>query len=192
MATPKTPASATSSYLPAAEFLKRADARTVGQLCSDTEGITVTPTGLLTDPNLAAAMASASGELEDAIFVGQKYRLEDLNVLAATPCNAQARLFELLSDLTLGKLLKRRPNFQAMMTQGEMMQIAAAEEELDEIAQGTKIIAFLETMAAGIIDQNILTNDEITQRNLLVVQAERYFGIRADRSLPGGSTGITG
>lgn len=192
MTTAKTVASATSSYLSAAEFLKRADARTVGQLCSDTEGVTVSPTALLTDPNLQAALDAASGELEEAIFVGQKYRLEDLNVLANTPCNSRARIFDLLSDLALGKLLKRRPNFQVTMTQGEMAQIAAAEEELDHIAQGTKIIAFLETMAAGLLDQNILTNAEITQRNLLVVQVERYLGIRADRSLPGGSTGITG
>jgi hypothetical protein len=192
MATPKTPASASSSYLSPAEFLARTDWRTIGQLCSDAEGVSVPFANLATDANLNAALDDASGDLEAACFMGQKYRTEDLAMLKTTACVARARMYRIIRDRALAYLLERRPDFSAQLPQGVEKSMDRSEAWLEQLAQGVRIFGFLETMDAGRIDQNILTNDEITQRNLLVVQAERYFGIRGDRSLPGGSTGITG
>lgn len=180
----KTVSSATASYLTPAEFLKRTDARTVGQLCSDTEGVVVTPTQLLTDPNLQAALDDAAGDLEAAAIMGQKYQIADLTLLAGTACVSRAKLFRVLRDMTIGYLLERRPDFSVSLPQGVEKSMERSASWIEQLAQGVRIFGFIESSQAGMIDQNILTAAEVTQRNGLVVQAERYFGIRADRSTP--------
>lgn len=180
----KTPASATTSYLSPAEFLKRTDVRTVGQLCSDTEGFTITPDALANDPNLQVALDDAAGDLEAACLVGKKYVTADLAALAATACVSRAFMFRIIRDRALGNLLKRRPNFMVQLPAGVVDSMDRSDVWLEQLAQGVRIFGFLETQDAGRIDQNILTAAEVKARNGLVVQAERYFGIRADRMPP--------
>lgn len=81
---PKTVISSGVSFLPVTEFLKFVDKRTVAQLCSDT-GVDVLVANLPTDPNLSAALLSASGMLEFAIFKGNRYSVADINALCGVP-----------------------------------------------------------------------------------------------------------
>ena len=178
----KTVSSATASYLTPAEFLKRTDVRTVGQLCSDTEGVPVSPSALLTDPNLQAALDDAAGEVESAATIGQKYQVADIQLLATTACVARAKLFRIIRDVTIAFLLERRPDFSTDIPRGVEASIERSQAWLEQLAQGTRIFGFLESAQAGTIDENVLTAQEVVNRNGLVVQAERYFGIRADRA----------
>jgi len=177
----KTPGSTGTSYLSPADFLTRTDARTVGQLCSDTEGTVVTPTALLADPNLKACLMDACGDLESAAMVGGKYTMEDLGALAGNLTASTAKMNRIIRDITLVYLLERRPNTGVTIPESVERSMMRSQAWLEQLAQGVRIFGFLETQAAGVLDENILTSSEITDRNLIVVEAERYFGIRADR-----------
>lgn len=178
----KTPQSTGTSYLSPEDFLTRTDARTVGQLCSDVEGTVVSPTALLTDPNLKACLMDASGELESAAMMGGKYTMSDLTALVASGSAAAGTLYRIIRDITLAYLRDRRPDQGHAIPDGVERSMIRSQAMLEQLAQGVRIFGFVETMQAGVMDENILTAAEVTNRNGLVVQAQRYFGIRADRS----------
>ena len=79
-----TPATSATSYCPAAEFLKRVDQRTIQQLCGDA-GVDVPLNLLQSNANLLAALLTASGMVESAIFAGKRYQVADLQALSGTP-----------------------------------------------------------------------------------------------------------
>ena len=185
MANPKTPSSTGTSYLSPDDFLKRTDVRTVGQLCSDVEGTVVSPTALLTDPNLNACLMDACGDLESAAFIGEKYTMGDLAALTANPTAATNKMFRIIRDLTLAYLIERRPNTGVAIPEGVERSIGRAQAWLEQLAQGVRIFGFVETAKAGHLHDHTETYFEVTKRNGLVVQAERFMGIRSDRACGG-------
>jgi len=96
-----------ADYVTTDEFLKRYDARDVGDLVSDTS-VQVSPTGLLSDANLSAAIGDASGDIDMSLLVGGKYQTSDLESLTGNALNTLRRI---ASDLTMFYLLARRPDF---------------------------------------------------------------------------------
>lgn len=176
----QTPESSASSYLTAAEFLKRADARTVGDLCSD-DGTRVAAASLPANANLAAALVDASAELESACMTGRKYSPADLAALVASSTVGRGKLYRLLTALTKVFLIERRVgvNVPDEFYEG----ITRAQESLKALAAGVTIFSFTEASEAGIIDNAPALPDDVTERFGTVVQAERYFGTRGDRSV---------
>lgn len=95
-----------TTLLPAAEFLKRADQRTVAKLCSDTDEA-VEAGALAADPNLAAALLAASGDVEAALVSTGRYTAAQLQALTGT---ALAALYDLIAPFAVVKLYDRRPD----------------------------------------------------------------------------------
>lgn len=174
-----TPQSSSTSYLSAAEFLKRVDVRTVGDLCSDSN-TRLTPTQLLTDDNLAAALLDASGELESAVFVGKKYQPADLAVMVATPSAGQAKIYRLLTAIAKVFLVERRVGVN--VPEEFLAGSERAQAQLRALAEGTEIFSFTEAAEAGVIDLEPVTPAEVLTRFDVVVQTERFFGIRSNRA----------
>lgn len=168
--------SSATSYLSAAEFLKRCDKRTVGQLVSDDDNI-VSGSSLLTDENLAAALLDASGDVESAATIGGKYLPVDLAALSGA---ALGKLYRILADVTIAYLIERRPE----LVTKDPPSLGRSMVWLEQLAQGTRIFAFSETMAAGRPECDVTTPQEVEQRNLTTFQASRLFGRLADRELP--------
>ena len=181
----KTIQSTGQSSLSPNDFLSRTDARTVGELCSDKEGSIVSPSDLLLDPNLNACLMDACGDLESAALMGGKYTMQDLATLAGSVTAATGKMNRIIRDITMAYLIDRRVDTSITLPAGVMLSMSRSQAWLEQLAQGTRIFGFVETMNAGVLDENILTNQEIEQRDLLVVQADRYFGIRSDRSVGG-------
>ncbi len=172
----KTVETSATSYLSAAEFLKRADLRTIGDLCSDT-GSRIPAGALLTDANLAAALLDASGLVEQACLTAGKYHPVDLAALTGA---GQAALFRLISRLTLCLLFERRPDLE--MKQPWIWEWV--EEQLQKLHEGEAVFPFIETEAAGILSDVTETARDVEARDLTTTQMSRYFGRRGNRNDP--------
>lgn len=170
-----TPNSSAASLLTPAEFLKRADANTVGQLCSDTK-TPVDPVSLLTNPVLQAALDDAQGDVEAYCLKGNYYQPADLAALTGV---GQKRLFRLLARLALGYLYERRPNFAPVSPQA-----AQAREDLEALSRGEQIFGLAETQAAGEPSHYLENAGDVQARNGVAVVASRFFGQRTNQIWP--------
>lgn len=103
-----------AGYLSASDYLNRSDVALVSQLCArqtpntsgpPTPAPQLTPTQLLTDPILAAALLDASSEVLAACTQGDRYTDGDLANLTGT---TQAKLFSLVAQKTDCLLWERR------------------------------------------------------------------------------------
>lgn len=184
-----------SSYCSVVQFLKRYDARTVGDLVSD-DGTRVTPSGLSSNAVLLALLQEASAKVEAAAVVGNRYSPADLAEFAnpttvgntaMAGSNMSEFLAGIVAHLTMPLLYRRRPDATLPM----MPQLEEAERLLNALADGVKIFGFQETMDAGIMDDEIETPTDVEARQLVTYTARRLFGTRNNRMWPqptGGST----
>lgn len=180
---PQTVASNAASLCPVGEFLKRVDARTVGQLASDTTTV-VAPGSLATNDNVLAALYDASGIVESAALRGGKYTAADLAALrdeenSNVPVMGANLLYRIVSDVAWVFLWERRPNKSANQDPPPSYERSLA--WLDELANGTKIFPMQEAMDAGRTETQVETRADVEDRNGMVYQASRYFGVRGSR-----------
>ena len=173
---PLTPITGSAPYCSPAQFLKRYDVRTVGDLLSD-NNVRLTPsqvtTALTFNPitNPDTVLAEASGWLESMIIKGQRYQIQDLLNLAATPGNGAAFLARLVADGTMYLLYDRRPDRRANMPE----RVKAAHETYVALSRGEQILPFLETQEAGVHTERI--RQPLEQANLVTDRGYRYFGV---------------
>lgn len=173
MASDKTVLTSSTSYCSVAEFLKRVDVRTVGDLASD-DTTRVEASALTTNEKVLTALEDASGEVESAALLGERYTPDDLNALTGM---AQAKLQRLVADIAMALMIERRPSLKVPPPPG----IERTQEWLNMMAQGERIFGFQEVAEAGHLDHEVLTKDEVEDRAGLVYQARAYFGTRVDR-----------
>lgn len=162
-----------TAYCSAAEFLNRYDRRTVAKLCSDT-GEAIVDGALEANTNLAAALAQASGRVESASLVGERYTPTDLASLTG---NAAAHLAGIVADLAYPILARRRPKENVEVPP----QAKEAEEWLEALARGMRIFGFAEAAEAGHMDSSTETRQIVENRKLWTYTAERMFGTRNNR-----------
>lgn len=164
---PQTPLTSALGYCTIAEFLNFADLRTVGDLVSDTDE---RETSLTNNDVLLAAIQRASGMVESAAVIGNRYLPSDL---AALTGSAQQLLIGLVADLVIGILYKRRPN------KGDPPgSYKEALDMLQQLREGERIFPTQESADAGLPEHQIETPIDVENRNGLSVVAHRYFGRR--------------
>lgn len=188
-----TPVSATTPYITVAEFLDRYDLRTIGQLMHDDDtlpmsGDNINLTALLAElentgtapgRRLYAILQDASGKLESSALAGERYTPEDLQALTG---NQAEYLKRLVADLAVRTCYERRPTlFGPPPTQSQ-----EADAVLNAIAAGTMIFGLQEVMDAGHMTMTTDTPRNVLTRNSMVVQAQGFFGVRANRIPPRG------
>lgn len=160
-----TNASNGDAYLAVSDFLARVDTRTVGRLCSDTN-VPVAPDALLTDPNLAAALQDAAGQVESACLLGGRYSAADLAALpGGSP--AQGLLFRLITQLAVIYLYQRRP----LPDIEKALQYEQAMATLEALSQGTRLFGIQEAISADLVDLE-------RSQDRLVHELYRFFGER--------------
>lgn len=172
-----TPNSATSSYLAASDFLARMDARTVGDLCSDS-GVRISASALIGPPvnaNLQAALDDAAGTVESACLKGQRYQPTDLSALIGV---SQKYLWRLIATLAMAFLVQRRPDLNRPLP----LALPWAMDQLEKLGQGERIFGMVEAQEAGLpqVYQELAT--DVQRRDLIDVQGRRFFGRRVDQS----------
>lgn len=186
-----TPVSATVSYCTNAKFVQFYDIRTIGDWISD-DGKRVTPAILLditTTPGklLASLLQKASGMVESACLIGNRYSATDLanlttaaDRLASLSSNSDILLQGLVADLAVWIMWSRRPNRDAQMP----LQSQLALGTLEELRQGTRIFGLQEAMDAGLPEDPVETPPDVVNRNMATYQMNRYFGVRGNMRLP--------
>jgi hypothetical protein len=95
-----------SDYALPSDLLMYKDARTIGDLAGDL-GVRVTPSAILTNPNVLAALASSAGMINSAILIGNRYTILELQALTGDDF---AFLVRINCDLAFGILIGRRGN----------------------------------------------------------------------------------
>lgn len=171
-----TPNSSLTPYATQADLLARYDARTLGDWAGDT-GSRIDPVSLQTDPTLLLCLQDASGDIESACLVSERYSPADLNILTN---QSKALLKRLTCDIALGYLSSRRPDVDNPYG----VQYALAMEKLEQLRNGQRIFSLLEQGQAGIVDDAVETPDDVQARNMTTNIGRRYFGRRSNQYYP--------
>jgi phage gp36-like protein len=157
-----------ASYASASDMLTRYDPRPIGDLVKD-DGSRASPSTLLNDPVLAAALQDASGLVDSATLVGGRYSPGDLAGLAPTD-NTTLFLKRLVCDLAYGLLISRRGYSRAdQLAQAPNYQEALA--LLEKLRAGELIFDIPDVINAGRV-QNVVLSKQI----FLISSIVRIFG----------------
>lgn len=200
--------SSVTPFCSLSQMTDRYDGRTLGDLLSD-DGTNHTFTGvppvytpsILLDPSqnpgarLYKFLKLASGEVEKACLVANRYQPSDLANLAApvagqtypdgTPMytNSGEKLADIVAGFAMFRIWDRRP---ARLQHVELpLSAKIALEDLDQLRDGNNILGFAEAAAAGNPQPEFMTPQEFITRNFSSVQASRYFGDRSQFHVPG-------
>jgi hypothetical protein len=173
---PMDPLSGAASYCSAARFVRFFDVRTLGDLLSD-DGTRLTPAQVLASDELDEILKCASGKVECAAQVAERYRPADLEALLADDGNMASFLAWVVAGLAVEMVFQRRPDVDMKVPS----QAAEANEILNALAHGERIFGFTETMDAGHMDHEVETPRVVEDRNLPTYQARSLFGTRSNR-----------
>ena len=166
--------SATSSYLSVANLLIRVDARWIADLVSDT-GSRVAVDSLATNATLLGIIKGACGELESVCAVGRRYDKAALTTIAASGTMAAELMLDILSDLTVRRLWRRRPD--KGNPPGEYQRV---EEHLQKLRDGERIFSTSEHQEAGLVQSRVPTPRELNEKHFAYREASRFFGPRSE------------
>ncbi len=123
---------------------------------------------------LLAALAAASGEIEEHAVKGRRYEPADLASLTG---NSRVRLEELAADLAFWRLAKRR--WAADVPAAKVTGVAEALDALRRLAAGETVFGLAE--AAGAADAMSVAPLGADGPGRVVTTARRFFGDRSDR-----------
>lgn len=160
------------SYATPAQLLQRYDARTIGDLVSDS-GDQVTPTALLSDANLLAQLDDASGEIESALLQAGRYSAGDLSGLLTSNSNTRFVLIRLTCDIAMRLLAERRPWYE--LNDAYQRRVANADATLDKLRKGERVFDLEPVKDAGLPEANTPSLESVENLNLTVDAARRGF-----------------
>lgn len=154
----------------------------LGQLVND-DGTQATEAQLLTNAKLLAALSAASGQINAAARVGNRYQVADLEALTGDDAELLARMTAWLAiPLILGR---RNPSLE------RYPEIEDAQTFIQMIRYGERIFDVPGAAEAGLMD--MVSNRSFNTRPKLssYCRAGRFFGVRA-WSLPARCCGGNG
>lgn len=176
-----TPVSGAAAYCTVAQFLQSYDVRTVGQLLSDTNvAYTVTDInniGSTANLTLLALLQKASGMLESACLLGNRYAPADLSGLTG---NSAQFLAGLVADLAMWLLWNRRPDRKTPIP----AQASVALDWLESLRTGDRIFGTQEAMNAGEPEDVQEKVSDVQNRYGAVVIGRRFWGNRGNMLTP--------
>lgn len=157
------------SFATPAEFLERYDARIFGDVVRDNDE-QATPAELLTDPNLQAALNDASGLIESACLVGERYTPTDLEALTG---NSLYHLKRICCDVAMALLLQRRPSSDP---DKDTERLEIAEKHLDKLRDGERVFYRGDNVdQAGVPDTTGPTTVDLENLNSIRRRVRNYY-----------------
>ena len=167
-------------YCTPAQIIERFDSRTIGQLLAD-DGTEIEPVDLIGNVVLQNHLQSASGRIEAALIMGNRYLISDLQAIAridpfVTPedplANNSAWLIQLCAEITFSTLWRRRP-----WDEGDVGDTIgkAAEEELERLRSGQLVfnLPAIAESANGWVGG--ASSAQLRSLNLIVDQCRPYY-----------------
>lgn len=130
------------SYATIADLLDRYDWRTIGQMVSDDDR-RVELSELATNDKLQAVLDDASGEIDAALMMGNRYSTTDLTGLTGF---SAAKLARMTCDIAMALLFRRRPLGKAEVSD---RLAETAEAHLERLRTGQHVFDVADNKAAG-------------------------------------------
>lgn len=172
---PQTPLSTSTPYCDAASLVVYHDWQQVADMVRDGDGPRPTRASLLDAASapgslLQSLLLAASGEIESACLVGDRYEPLDLQAMTGAGLEYLKRL---TADLAFWRLSQRRqPNT------GDPKSVPGAEQALEELRRlrdGEAVFGLRESAEAGLPE--VVTPDVLKGPQTVVI-ANRLFGVR--------------
>jgi hypothetical protein len=178
---PQTPSGTATPYCSVSQLFDFHDVEMVGDLLR--EGAdprpsrariadSATPSAEYT--RLNRLLLSASGKVETACLVSNRYLPEDL---AALTNSGAARLQKLVADLTFWELMQRKQPTAARLE--NVPGALQAEEELERLRKGERVFGLVESGNAGL--PSISDPDPSQMYSAPTQEASRFFGTHGQR-----------
>jgi phage gp36-like protein len=168
-----------AAYVTAAEFIARFDKRIVGDLAS-VDGVRVTEAALDSDERLTTALEDASGMLDAAVRIGDRYTASDLAGLTG---NGLQFLKSIVCDIAFVLLIERRILNRVTGEEADRRD-KRNREILTELRQGKLIFDVAATRSAG---QPMTDGPTTAQANNLNTLTSRVRGhLYPNRMFPAG------
>lgn len=159
------------SYATPSDLLARYDARVLGDVVGD-NNLRIDSTALLTNVNVQAALDDASGMINSAVLVAQKYSPLDLAAMTGVD---KALLLRHVCNLAYGLLTMRRG-----LPVDKLDQFKMSMEALDKLRSGERVFGVPANEEAGNPQASFPSFS--TYNNLkLMRDVSRYFPVRRDQ-----------
>ena len=175
------------AYGAPADLILRFDANDIASMISDT-GVPVDLGDLDTNGVLLALLADSSGRIDAAAMVGGLYTTSDL---AGMTGNSAALLTALCCDLTMVRLIRRRPGKVSVDDTAKMVE--EVENYLDRLKKGERVFGNVAAaITAGQADSELPTAGELYLENRIDSRVQNFYptiGQRRPVGLGGGSGG---
>lgn len=166
-----------TAYATGDDMIQRYDVDLVGDLATD-EREELDRAAVPTAPNLLAALADASGEVDVALLVGGQYSPSQLEGLTG---NSKNHLIRITCAIAITLLLERRPSERYERIADYYRKIAKG--HLESLRSGQNVFGLDANIAAGTQDVATISAVEVDNLNGLTARMPRYFP-QADTRLP--------
>jgi phage gp36-like protein len=157
-----------AAYAEPSDLLARYDANVVADLCSD-DGHSVPAEDLPTNANLLTALEDASGEVESAMLIGERYTVAQLEALTG---NSLGKLKKIVCSIAMAALLERRP---LVHVQDAEKLLERAERYMEQLRTGMRLFNVTENVQTQLPTINGPTSIKYEELNLLPDRMRRYF-----------------
>lgn len=156
-----------TSFADSDDMVARYDVRTLGDLCSDTDGVRITKDGLVTNPKMTAALSTATGRVIATALRAKRYSRADLEGLTG---ESQQYLIDIVCRIAFYALWQRKPYSE---DQQRVEAKKAYDDALEEVGSGHAIFDVEAVKSAGIPKVETVTRTEIQSDWALVVDQAR-------------------
>lgn len=167
-----TPASAQDPYCTGDQAVQFFDVDLWGDLLSDS-GTQLTPGQVQQSDALRSMLMEASGDIEEALMCGGRYRPADLQALQAAGAAGAMKLAKMTATLAFWSATQKRYP-QAVMGEAVLRTF----DSLERLRSGESIFAFAEVQTAGVSTVQAWYEDLDDLRRSPVFQSRRMFGNR--------------
>jgi phage gp36-like protein len=162
-----------NTYATTDDIQFRYDTRQIGELLSDNDN-PVLPDLFASNGILLSALQDASGLINSAVMVSNRYTLDDLQKLTDVD---QQFLIRLTCDLAYGLLMQRR-NYDV----NQLPQYQLAMENLEQLREGERVFNIDTAKDAGLVQTEFPTVQTIQNVNLARDYAWRAFPMRRQQT----------
>lgn len=159
------------SYAAPADLMARYDRNDVGQLCSDDKR-PVSEVDLPNNAQCLVALQDASGMVEGALLVSNRYAVADLTTLTG---NSLSLLQRVTCDIAMALLINRRPGWNPDKAKAIR---ELADEHLEKLRKGENTFNLQASMDAGEPVTEGPTTLTFQQINLWRDRTRNYFPVR--------------
>lgn len=159
-----------AAYVTATEFIARYDKRLLGDLAS-VDGVRVTSSALSSDTRITTALEDASGEVDAAVKIANRYTATDLSGLTG---NGLQYLKKIVCDIAFYLLIDRRALNNVMREEADR-RFKVYRAHLEDLRQGKQIFDVEAAKEAGLPNTGGPTSVEANNLNTMTSRVRGHL-----------------